>query len=346
MEDNNFIQAFGAASTLADKTDFAFWFIFGVSFASLVGITLFMIFCCFRYSRKRNPNPTNIHGSILLETLWTVIPTILVMFMFWFGWTGYRFSKVVPEGAFVINVTAQKWSWTFEYPRSDGETFKYTSVQNVRLDPKDFSTLMDEDIKIKQAMVVPINTPVRINLFSKDVVHSFFVPNFRVKADAMPKPEIDTPNYLWFEATKLGKFDFHCTEFCGVGHSQMSGVVKVVSKEDFKIWLKKESKFHKEEEERNPGFVIWKNNCISCHSNDGSEKMGPTFKKLLTRKRNVVNPDDSETKDVKADFEYIKESILHPNRKVVSGFPKTMPPQKLSDKEINDIYEYLKTIQD
>ncbi|PCJ60530.1 MAG: cytochrome c oxidase subunit II [Planctomycetota bacterium] len=347
MDKKEFIsETFGAASTLAEKTDFAFWFIFGVSLVSLIGITCFMIFCCIRYSRKRNPVATNIHGNVILETLWTVIPTILVMFMFWFGWEGYRYSKVVPEGAFLINVTASKWSWTFEYPRSDGGKMKYASAQNI---PSAADERMAGSKKESQAMVVPINTPIRINLFSKDVVHSFFVPNFRVKADAMPKPSIDTPNYLWFEATKLGLFDFHCTEYCGVGHSQMSGFVKVVSKDDFKIWLKNKSEESILIQKNNPGFVIWETNgCASCHSNDGdnTNKLGPSFKGLLKRKRNVRNPDGSETKDIVADFEYVKESILFPKRKVVSGFQNVMTAQDLTDEEIKQVFEYLKTIQD
>ena len=142
-----------AQSEFVKSVDFAFFFIVAISVFFLVLITGLMLYFVFKYSRKKNPKAQNIHGNIPLEILWTVIPTILVLFMFYFGWMGYKEMSTIPEEAMVVDVTGQMWKWTFKY----------------------------ENGKTSDTLYVPVNRPVKVNLNSIDVNHSFYIPAFRVK---------------------------------------------------------------------------------------------------------------------------------------------------------------------
>lgn len=349
---------FNVASTLAQYTDNTFWFIFIISAICLVGITVFMLYCCVRYSRKNNPRATQIHGSLLLETMWTVIPTILVLIMFWMSWEGYKFSREVPEGAYEIKVTASQWAWKFEYPKKDGKgPLKYVSKSRPALEgtEKAFEVLKEpkSDKVFKKwinSMVVPINTPIKLNLYSKDVIHSFSAPAFRVKNDCMPKPDWQKPNYLWFQATELGLYDVNCTEFCGVEHSQMNTYIKVVTQKEFDLWLDDMTAYSQRVEESMPGFVLYRDNCASCHMNEdgGPKGQGPSFKGILTRKRDVITDKGVTKAGQVADLEYITEAIRDPKATTVVGYPVGLMPglfAGFTDEQIKQIYEYLETIK-
>lgn len=188
-----------------DKVDFTFWFIVGISAVLLLLITVLMIYFVFKYNRKKNPKPENIHGNMTLEILWTVIPVILVMGMFYFGWVGFKETTVVPADAIEVNVVGQMWKWNFEY--SNG----------LKTD----------------TLYVPLNKPVKLNLSSIDVNHSFFIPAFRFKKDAM----LNKPAYIWFMPDKLGSFDIACAEYCGLQHSYMYTKLVIVPEEEFSYWL-------------------------------------------------------------------------------------------------------------
>jgi len=146
------------ASNFVEGVDSTLYFILGVSIFVLVGITAVMIYFLFKYNKKRSPVGTNITHNNKLEVIWTVIPTILVVIMFWFGWTGYKPMREVPENALQVKGIAQMWKWTFIYP----------------------------DGKVSDSLVVPVDKPVKINLESKDVIHSLYIPAFRIKQDAVP----------------------------------------------------------------------------------------------------------------------------------------------------------------
>ena len=349
------INNFDIASTLAQHTDNSFWFIFAVSLVCLVGITVFMLYCCVRYNHKNNPKATQIHGSLLLEVMWTVIPTIIVMFMFAITWEGYKISREVPAGAYEIDVTASQWMWAYKYKRADGKgTFEYTSNSRPAEEKGEgnFRVLNEpkSDVLFKKwipMLVVPINKPIKLNLYSKDVIHSFSATAFRVKMDCMPKPSWQKPNYLWFEAIKEGIYDVNCTEFCGKDHSQMNSYIKVVSQKEFDKWLEEMSGYYQRLEASNPGFVIWQNNCSGCHTTDGNSLTAPTFKGLLSRNRNVTTSAGKSIPNVKADLEYIKESIRKPKAKIVEGFQPIMSDifGGYTDEQIQQIYDYLETIK-
>lgn len=194
-----------AQSEFVKSVDFAFFFIVAISVFFLVLITGLMLYFVFKYSRKKNPKAQNIHGNIPLEILWTVIPTILVLFMFYFGWMGYKEMSTIPEEAMVVDVTGQMWKWTFKY----------------------------ENGKTSDTLYVPVNRPVKVNLNSIDVNHSFYIPAFRVKKDVIPGKQ----NTSWFNATEVGSYPIFCAEYCGLNHSYMYTEVVVMPQESFNNWL-------------------------------------------------------------------------------------------------------------
>jgi cytochrome c oxidase subunit 2 len=196
---------FDDVSNFVNSVDGTFLFTLIVSIFFLVLITFLMIYFVIKYSRKRNPKGSNIHGNIGLEITWTAIPTILVLIMFWYGWQGYKEMVDVPEGALPINVTAQMWKWSFEY----------------------------EDGKKTDTLYVPVNKPIKLILHSNDVNHSFFIPAFRVKKDVFPNRE----RIAWFIAKETGEFNIACSEYCGLNHSYMYSKIIVLPEEDFKNWM-------------------------------------------------------------------------------------------------------------
>lgn len=196
---------FNGASNFSHNVDAVFLFTLIVSVFFLVLITGLMIYFVIKYNRKRNPKATNYHGNIGLEITWTLIPTILVLIMFWYGWVGYSDMSEAPEDALNIEVTAQMWKWGFKY--ENGKTF--------------------------DSLYVPINKAVKLNLTSLDVTHAFYIPKFRIKKDVYP----NQTRTVWFKAEELGDFDIACAEYCGLNHSYMYNKVKVVPEADFDIWL-------------------------------------------------------------------------------------------------------------
>ena len=196
---------FDDVSNFVNSVDGTFLFTLVVSIFFLVLITFLMIFFVIKYSRKRNPKGTNIHGNMGLEIAWTGIPTILVLIMFWYGWQGYKEMVTIPEDAMPVNVTAQMWKWSFEY----------------------------EDGKKTDSLYVPVNTPIKLILHSNDVNHSFFIPAFRLKKDVFPNRE----RVAWFIAKETGEYDIACTEYCGLNHSYMYSKIIVMNENEFKNWM-------------------------------------------------------------------------------------------------------------
>lgn len=197
-----------AASDIAREVDSAFLWIGGACLALLLLVTAAMLFLVFRYHHTRNRRPAQIEGNLALEIAWIVIPGILVILMFFKGYRGFELMRGVPPGAMVVNVTGQKWFWTFEYP-----------------DHK-FST---------DRLHLPLGRPVRFNLTAPadDVAHSFYIPAFRVKEDCVP----GKLTYLWIEPQQLGVFNIFCAEFCGKDHSKMIAELEVLAPEAFEAWV-------------------------------------------------------------------------------------------------------------
>jgi cytochrome c oxidase subunit II len=192
---------------IVELVDDSFIFIVVISAVLLIGITVAMIYFVFRYSEKNNPvADQSITGNTTLEVLWTVIPLILVLAMFFYGYAGFKEMRNVPPDAMVVKVTGKMWFWQFEYPNKKlSDTLLY----------------------------LPQGKNVKFELMSADVNHSFYVPAFRVKEDCVP----GRVNYMWFHTTSVGVYDIECAEYCGLNHSYMLGKVIILPEHEYLEWV-------------------------------------------------------------------------------------------------------------
>jgi cytochrome c oxidase subunit 2 len=263
------------------------------------------------FSRKKGRSPSQFSGNTKLEILWTVIPLIIVLMMFYYGTIGFTPMRDVPKDAMQVKAIGKMWAWSFDYGNG----------------------------KISKDLVVPYNRNVRMNLVSVDVNHSLFIPAFRVKEDVIPGYN----NYLWFRAIEKGEFDVFCSEYCGLAHSAMTAKVLVVDSLDFENWLS-DLKVSGNSPDH-PGLVILKSNgCLTCHSLDGSKIVGPSFKGLYGNKRTVTT--DQGEKQVDALEDYIRRSIFDPGAEIVKGYNKgIMKSYKgvIRNEDIDKIIDYFRT---
>jgi cytochrome c oxidase subunit 2 len=189
-----------------ETVDLVMLYIVGISVILLLGVTATMVYFVFKYHRRHGHKPKDIHGSILLETIWIAIPTVLVLSMFYFGYIGYSDLRNIPDDAMEIDVTARMWEWDFNYDNG----------------------------KQTDTLYVPLGKPIKLLMKSVDVNHSFYVPAFRIKEDVIAGRE----NFLGFTADKVGDFDVACAEYCGLNHSMMYTKVVVMPNDEFDAWYK------------------------------------------------------------------------------------------------------------
>lgn len=300
------------ASTSAPGVDRIFYFIFWLSaFFFLLIVTLATLFVI-RY-RKRPGHMAADHPpthNTALEVIWTVIPLLLVFVIFYLGFKAFLDLATPPKNAYEIQVTAQRWKWTFAYPNG----------------------YVDENLH------VPLDTPVLLVMTSEDVIHSFFVPDFRVKRDIVP----GRYNKAWFRATAVGPHDVFCAEYCGTGHSDMLAQVIVHPPGDFEKWLANASDFLSQVSPVEGGQRLFRvRGCAQCHSVEGKAGIGPALGELFGT--NVATRGGER---VVADENYLRESILEPQAKVVAGFDPVMPTYKgrLKEEEISALIAYLKSL--
>ena len=201
------------ASNFVHETDTTFLIVVSICVFFLLLITTLMVVFVVKYNRKKNKRAVNVHGSTTLEITWTVIPTLIVLVMFWLGWVGYKDLSTPPKGSMIVDVTAQMWKWNFKY------------ANGVKAD----------------SLYVPLNKNVEVRLHSIDVDHSFYVPAFRMKKDCIPS----RTNIAWFRAEKLGMYQVFCAEYCGLNHSRMYSKVVVMPENDFNKWLADKAKEQK-----------------------------------------------------------------------------------------------------
>jgi cytochrome c oxidase subunit 2 len=302
-----------AKSPTAYQTDSLFHFINEVSLVLLIGITAAMIYFAIKYRRRSEDDVTPvIHHNNALEITWSVIPTLLVIGVFGWGYSGWLNLTTPPEDAYEIKVTGQKWSWTFEY-----ETGAVSANE----------------------LHVPKDRPVKLVMTSRDILHSFYVPDYRVKHDVVP----GRYSTVWFNALEAGESQIFCTEYCGTSHSDMLAKVIVHEQEDFDTWLATAVVPGAGQTPAEYGeSLVSLNACITCHSVDGSEKIGPTFKGLFGREEQLT---DGST--VTVDENYIKTSILNPGAQIVQGYDNVMSNYTgvLDDEQIDAIIEYIKTLE-
>jgi cytochrome c oxidase subunit 2 len=301
----------GATGLSGRVVDNVFLYILIICVFLLGLITFLMVYFVIRYRREKHPKPADIEGSTWLEITWTLIPTLIVLMMFYYGLTGFEFLKKVPEGAMVVKVIARQWSWLFQYENG----------------------IQDPELR------VPVGKPVKLLLTSKDVIHGFYAPAFRIKQDAVP----GMTNSLWFQPTEVGTFDVLCSQYCGLEHSHMLTKIVVLPREEFTKWYlgKKEQVAAKGP---SPGFQLYQTKgCVACHSTDGSPRVGPTFKGLFGKKEKVISGGKVET--VVADEAFIRKFILEPNVVHIEGYPPIMPKISMTDGELTTLVDYIKSLR-
>lgn len=302
-----------AASALAPEIDSLFNFVTVSSAVLLVGVTAAMLWFAYRY-RRRDPaeRPAPVQESQILEISWIVIPTILVLLIFNWGFKSFVKQKTIPPNAYDIRVQAQQWSWMFEYPNG---------------------------VTTTDTMYVPVDETVTTTMSSASVLHSFYVPAFRVKQDVLPNRYTS----VGFEATKKGTYDLFCAEYCGLDHSEMDATVKVVSRARFDEWLE-EKKMPSDLPLPELGKQLYQNQgCAACHSLDGSEMVGPTWQGLY----GTTGHQMSDGSTVTVDENYLRQSILEPGAQIVQGFQNTMPSfSRLSERQVTALVEFIKQQSD
>lgn len=307
------------ASNFVHGVDLAFLVTIGISFFFLIAITVVMIYFIFRYSKKRNPKATQIEGNTKLEILWTVIPTILVMVMFYYGWAGWKPMREAPKDALEITAVARMWSFRFEY----------------------------ENGRITDSLYVPQDKAVKLNLEALDVIHSLYIPAFRVKEDMVP----GKIKSMWFIPKSLGNFNLFCAEYCGLQHSYMISGVKVLSQSDFDKWYSDTLAVASAGEDAIPGAkgleILRKNACNACHSSDGSKLVGPSYKGSFGLKQIVIT--DGKEREILVDENYIRKSIYEPNADLVKGYPSGLMlsyKDLISEDDLKEILVYIKSLNE
>ncbi len=290
-------------TAVAAQVDQVFLLIFGVSAAILLLVTGLMVWFVIRYHHTRHPQAADIRGNVLAEVIWTVIPTILVLGMFYYGWTSFKALRSVPADAMRVRVTARMWSWVFEY----------------------------ENGRRASTLYVPVDRAVRMDMTSVDVIHSFFVPAFRIKMDTVPGME----TYAWFQAGRTGTYDVLCAEYCGLRHANMLSTVEVMEPEAFRQWYESSARG----DEAAVG-LLESYGCTGCHSLDGSEEMGPTLLNIYGARRTVN--DVNGTREIIVDEPYLRRAIVEPDAELVVGF-EGMPSYKeeMPQRDLDVILGYL-----
>jgi cytochrome c oxidase subunit 2 len=282
----------------------------------LVLITFLTVFFVIRYRSSRHPQPVQIVGSLWLEIVWTVIPTFLVVTMFYYGYVGFQTLRSPPKNAMKVKVVARQWSWLFEYENG----------------------VKAPDLR------VPVGKPVELLLTSQDVIHSFYLPAFKVKQDVVPGME----TRLWFQPTSTGTYVVLCAEYCGLQHSYMLSKLAVLPEADFDLWLKGVQRERETEAAKgvSPGPRLFQEKgCKACHSIDGTPLVGPTLKGIFGKTVTVLT--DGKERTVVTDEAYLRKSLVDPGSDVVKGFPPIMPSQRgiLTDSEIEEMVKYLKELK-
>lgn len=299
------------ASDVAESVDWTFNLLLFVSIFFIVLITGLALYFVIRFrdrgDRALGKGPSH---SMALELIWTIIPSLLVLVIFYSGFKGFMQMSLPQANSYEIMVTGQKWSWEFTYPNG----------------------FVDKDLHL------PVDREIRLVLTSTDVIHSLFIPAFRVKKDVVP----GRYNKLWFRATKPGTYVVTCAEYCGTGHSDMSAQVIVHPPGEFEQWLRLASDFISSMPPVKAGERVFQTRgCTQCHSVTGVAGIGPTLKGVFGETVQLKGGERTEM-----DEDYIRESILNPQAKIVQGFEPVMPTfqGRIKDKEIGVLIAYIKSL--
>lgn len=287
-----------------------------ISFIILIGgMTAFII----KYKRKSaNDKTAYITHNNLLEFLWSFIPFVIMMVIFYWGLIVYEDYRTVPDDAEEIHVTGRQWVWRFTY--KNGYAFSTKPVSNAMVN-------------------VPLGRPIKLVMTSGDVLHSFYIPGFRNKQDVVP----GRYTYLWFKATKLGQFQVFCTEYCGLEHSNMPAMINVMPQAEYDTWFKAYVPEASAGGLADKGRELFnERGCTACHSVNGTRVVGPTMKGLAGTKREFADGTSAV-----ADDAYLRESILNSGAKIVKDYPAAMPIFKgqIEEEDVSALIDYIKSLK-
>jgi cytochrome c oxidase subunit 2 len=297
------------ATTHAERVDHIFYGLLVLSGLTMLVVFALVLVLAIRYRRgsgaKRGPLPEIVSREF--EIGWTSATLFLFAFLFWWAASADLSSLAAPAGALEIHVVAKQWMWKTQHPNGAREI---------------------------DALHIPVDKPVRLVMTSQDVIHSFFVPAFRVKQDVVPGREAE----IWFQATKTGVFPLLCAEYCGTDHSMMRGRIIVMRQEDYADWLTKQPEGDDLAHVGAKLFVA--RGCSGCHA-DASKVHAPKLAGLYGRSVQL-----SDGRQVKADDGYIRDSILQPKRDITAGYEPIMPSYAglLDDGEIQSLTAYIRSL--
>jgi cytochrome c oxidase subunit 2 len=306
-------------STVAESIDWVFYLIYWICVFFFVLIMALMAWFIYKYRRRPGvaAEKTVTHHTVL-ELTWTIIPLILVIMIFYIGLQGYVELYQPPKNSYEVQVTGQQWSWNFEHRNGASDA---------------------------NLLTVPVNRPVKLTMTSTDVLHSVFIPAFRVKQDVVP----GRYTYLWFEATEPGLYQLLCTEYCGTDHARMTATVEVLPPEEFEVVIAERAAiFDTAPIEEYPTLFLERiyPRCVSCHNLDDSINQGPGFRQTHQLWGSERLLDDG--RKVTVDENYIRKSMLNPQADIVPGVPGKMTTfqGQLTEKQIQAIIEFFKRMDE
>lgn len=295
-------------STVAHRVDHVYYFIIGTTVAISTAVAALVIYFAVKYRRRGDEVPRQIVGSTLLEAIWSVIPLAIALVMFYWSASVYFDMTTPPADAEEVYVMGRQWMWKLQHPDGQREI---------------------------NELHVAVGRPVKLILSSEDVIHSFFIPDFRVKQDAVP----GRYTWLWFQAAKPGLYRIYCAEYCGTGHStDMIGWVVAQEESEYQRWLSERADLSVAQRGRQR-FLQYQ--CVTCHSGTSAAK-GPNLEAVY---KTSVRLADGRT--TTADDDYLRESILNPRAKVVAGFEPIMPAFQgvMPEQDLLELIAFIKALQ-
>jgi len=309
MIDDGFRLFPAQASTHAPRVDLLYFFLLGVAVFFTVLIAALIVYFSIKYRRgnTRVDRTPSVGHPFSMEIVWMVIPLIISMVVFGWGATLYFSAYRPPAGAMEVRVVAKQWMWKFQHGSGRREI---------------------------NTLHVPLGQPVKLTMISEDVIHSLYVPAFRIKRDVLPGRYSE----CWFEATRTGEFHLFCAEYCGTNHSRMTGSVVVMEPSAYEAWLGGGTN----ELPAVAGKRLFEElRCASCHEPDVGTARCPPLVGLFGREVKLAGGARAT-----ADEDYLRESIVHPSAKVVAGFQPLMPSfdGQVDEEQLIQLIAYIKSL--
>jgi cytochrome c oxidase subunit 2 len=295
------------ASTMAPRLDALFWFVAGITGFFVVLIAVLLFFFAIRYRRRREDfYPRPVVGSLVLETAWSVGPLLIALGIFLWGAALYFDVMATPDNALEVYVVGKQWMWHLQHPEGQREI---------------------------NALHIPVGRPVKLIMTSEDVLHDFYVPAFRVKQDVIP----GRYTYLWFQATKAGRYHLYCALYCGTDHSRMIGEVAAMEPAEYERWLGRKADRSLALQGRQ---LFQKLQCVTCHHAEAGGR-GPLLEGIYRTRVPLQGG-----RSVVADEAYLRESILYPKAKVRAGYRPIMPSfqGQVSEDDLIRLIAFLKAL--